>query len=95
MPAAPPAPELPELPELPPLRPAVPPLPELFAPELDEPELGATSATRARLGVEPLGRWRRRKKSSLRSSSRPSAVLGEPFDEQPSAKRLVPARIAA
>ena len=89
MPPAPAAPELPELPELPPLRPAEPPLPELFAPELDElPPLELP-------GVDPLEPLAPLEEAIPPELDPASAVVGEPFDEQPSAKRLVPARIAA
>jgi hypothetical protein len=94
MPPAPPSPELPELPELLPLDPAEPLLPRLFAPALDEPELALLPPLELP-GVEPLEPLAPLEEVSPPELEPASAVDGEPFDEQPSANRLVPARIAA
>ncbi len=94
MPTAPASPELPELPELLPLRPAEPLLPELFAPELDEPELALFPPLElAAVGpLEPLAPLEETTPPELDPAS---AVAGEPFDEQPLARRLVPTKIDA
>ena len=97
MPAAPPSPELPEPPELLellPLRPAEPLLPELFAPELDEPELALLPPLELP-GVDPLEPLAPLAEAIPPELDPASEVLAEPFDEQPLAKRLVPARIDA
>src|SRR5450755_2365822 len=94
MPAAPPSPELPELPELLPLEPVEPLLPELFAPELDEPELALLPPLELP-GVDPLEPLAPLEETSPPPVLDPAAAVGEPFPEQPLAQRLMPARIDA